>query len=398
MTKNRPPSHSSRQPPSQTGPRRASSAQPAAGTTASRGHADSMSRSRLAGEDASEQAGIDHARANQSADAAWALRRSYPSVVASTFGRRLLPLLYQVRLLTTRQISSLLTPTANDGRYARRQLDAFRSAGMADTVPASMITGRRSRPANPSAQAWYLTTAGAELAETVPGVWQRPYRMSAAKAAGPAQGHLLAVNTVGIAFVQAARAHTGHECGPGDWDLEIVHRHTDRLPGTPPGGLDGCVVSDAVLTYSAPANNGGRWQRQFIIELDNGTMSVPRLVAKLVAYIRYATYRPGLDRNPRAEFGWRRRYTALPTVLVAFTGTDPDTCIRRLQRVREETNQHLHNEKRHHAALRKHLATSESTSPIQIAFTTMDALMTDGPFAEIWLPLDEDQPHHAGAL
>ena len=141
--------------------------------------------------------------------------------------------LYQHHLLSTRQAHRLHTPRRRR-QAMQRTLARLRSGGLVDCV---YLPGRHAL--------WYLTDHGIQAAEALPDrVETRRKRIPREHAAGPLQQHTIAVNDVGIAFVEAARAR-GDECGPYAWRHEIAH---------PLGPLPGSrrpeqLIADAVLTY-----------------------------------------------------------------------------------------------------------------------------------------------------
>jgi hypothetical protein len=136
--------------------------------------------------------------------------------------------LYQHRLMTTGQLQRLLTPGACGPRYVQRELAVLRDGGLVEAV----ARGRA------GAAAWFVTEAGAAVAERSGQVVRRPYRMTAEHAGGPLRDHTLAVVETGIAFVTAARER-GDTCGPLDWIPEVAH-----FVG---GGSH--LICDALLSY-----------------------------------------------------------------------------------------------------------------------------------------------------
>lgn len=75
--------------------------------------------------------------------------------------------------------------------------------------------------------------------------------------------HTLAVNDVGIAFVNAARER-GDECGPLAWRHEIAYPITARR-NRRPGDI---VIADALLTYTQQCPDRTLSVHQRFIELD----------------------------------------------------------------------------------------------------------------------------------
>jgi hypothetical protein len=209
--------------------------------------------------------------------------------------------LYQHRLMSTTQLRQLLLPDAAGSSYLRRELSTLRAGGLVDAVGSGSA----------GEALWFVTSAGAELAEDSGQVAARPYRMTPDRAAGALQQHTLAVNDVGIVFTDVARQR-GDTCGPLDWTPEVAHqiRRGQHL------------ICDALLDYVAEDQDAGtRTQLRWFIELDRATMPVARLAAKLAIYAEYAQLtRPGRDRVP----AWRQRYPAFPRLLVVLAGaSDP---------------------------------------------------------------------------
>ncbi|GAB3435136.1 replication-relaxation family protein [Flindersiella endophytica] len=222
----------------------------------------------------------------------------------------LLTFLYQCRLATTSQLARLYVPDAKTSRYIRSRLGGLADAGFIETVG---VRHRRTRPE----LAWYATGAGAELVEAAGEVPCRPYRMTAHKAAGPAQTHLLAVNEVGVLFVETARAR-GDECEPLDWTLEVAHRIRD---GANRRFTDDHLIADALLHYVVNDPDGHRTHLRYFIELDRATMTVARLAAKIDQYARYYTYTPA-TRNAGAAScpAWQEIYPRFPKLLIVLSG------------------------------------------------------------------------------
>lgn len=136
----------------------------------------------------------------------------------------------------------------------------------------------------------FATDAGRRAAD----VDLRTHRMTAEVAVGPYALGPLGTNEVGVAFVEAARRH-GHDCGPLDWDHEILHRIG---PGT-----KNKVVPDAVLRY---ADDLGVLER--FVEFDRATYAVQRLHRKVQAYARL-----------QQSGAWREHgYLAFPKLIVVF--------------------------------------------------------------------------------
>ncbi|GAA2330002.1 hypothetical protein Scani_34600 [Streptomyces caniferus] len=291
----------------------------------------------------------------------------------SQLGQEILPVLYRHRLLTASQLTQLLRPAATSTRYVRRQLEVLHGRGMVDAS-----VRRTSRAGE---LLWYTTALGCEVVETGGELVPRPYRMTEDAAASQLQEHTLAVNELGLAFVQHAR-RLGDECGPLDWDPEVAHRVRD---GDNRLGDEAVLVPDAVLRYihTTPAGDGGqqRMLLTFFCEIDRATMSIARLAAKLHAYARYARYvpqpAPGRGR-PKAAGGyrreaWRARYPSFPRVLLVLDGASRRQLAKRADDLR--------------ALAAADTRLQPAAADLQAAVTTLEQLRVHGPFAPIVTPV-----------
>lgn len=282
----------------------------------------------------------------------------------STFGAQALECLYRYRLLSTSQLSRLLTPVAGSTRYARAQLADLADVGLVSSV---RVAGNRAQQ-----KAWFVTESGAELTESLPTVERRQYRMTHLRAAGPTQAHTLAVNEVGVLFVEAARARAD-DCGILGWTLEVAHRYMDASRGLPTAPL----IADAVVHYTRTAPSSNDEPQQAFVELDRATMSVHRLATKVEHYVSYYHYRPTTARNRGADGlgrrAWRQRYLRFPAVLLVLTGQPEDTLDRRIRRLRAQCQRDIRL-----TAMSEHVAASA---------TTLTRLRRLGPFAPIATPL-----------
>ncbi|MCF3143656.1 replication-relaxation family protein [Streptomyces platensis] len=291
----------------------------------------------------------------------------------SQLGQEILPVLYRHRLLTASQLTQLLRPAATSTRYVRRQLEVLHDRGLVDAS-----VRRTSRAGE---LLWYTTALGCEVVETGGELAPRPYRMTEDAAASQLQEHTLAVNELGLAFVQHAR-RLGDECGPLDWDPEVAHRVRD---GDSRLGDEAFLVPDAVLRYihTTPAGNGGqqRMLLTFFCEIDRATMSIARLAAKLHAYARYARYvpqpAPGRGR-PKAAGGyrreaWRARYPSFPRVLLVLDGASQSQLAKRTDDLR--------------ALAAADTRLQPAAADLHAAVTTLEQLRTHGPFAPIVTPV-----------
>ncbi|MEU6363186.1 MULTISPECIES: replication-relaxation family protein [Streptomyces] len=273
--------------------------------------------------------------------------------------------LYQHRLVSTRQLHRLITPHHTRSEYLRRQLHTLREAGLAETV------GRRR--SGQTDLLWWLTEKGATAVESAGLLPQRPYRMSPEAALGPLQDHTLATVETGLAMVEWAR-HLGHECGPLDWSPETAHHYRDEARP----GEDLALIPDAVLNYvHTDAEQRTRTLLTYFVEVDRTQMTIARLAQKLHAYAAYRTYTPTqpgprgarTPRRPHTE-AWRSRYPAFPRLLIVLTGAAESRLDRR-------------------AADLRSLAASDPAlqhTDLRAGITTLTKLQDLGPAAPIFLP------------
>ncbi|WP_331719882.1 replication-relaxation family protein (plasmid) [Streptomyces sp. NBC_01023] len=275
--------------------------------------------------------------------------------------------LYQHRLVSTRQMHQLITPHHTRAEFLRRQLHTLRAAGMADTV-GRRLTGQ-------TELLWWLTDQGARAVEAVGLLPQRPYRMSPEAALGPLQEHTLATVESGLAFVDWAR-RLGHECGPLDWSPETAHHYRDdSRPGE-----DLCLIPDAVLSYvHTDTQARQRTLLTFFIEVDRTQMTIARLAQKLHAYAAYYEFTPQPSvprgarpvRRPGSAPAWRSRYAVFPRLLLVLTGASEARLDRRIADLRS-------------------LAASDpmlATTAVRAGVTTLDQLRDRGPFAPVFTPV-----------
>lgn len=290
-----------------------------------------------------------------------------PSVALTDLDLEALDSLYLHRLLTTSQVHDLHAP-GRPRRSVQRRLRHLERTGY--------LARMRGRPPAYEAR-WFLTGLGADLVETLGTVQPRPYRMDAHRAA--AAKHLLAVNQVGVALTCTARVH-GDEFDHRHWHHEVAH-------STGPGQND-VIISDAVLTYDVwtPAGVSSQWR---FLELDRGTESVHRLVAKLRGYLSYASYKPARrsDTTHLPRELWRRHYPVLPGVMFVFADMSDEAARRRM------------------AALAGFVDSDPMLRPderLQVTATTLEQLRSVGPFGDIFVriptlevgPLHRRHPDH----
>ena len=267
--------------------------------------------------------------------------------------------LYQHRLMSTSQLRQLLLPDAAGSSYLRRELTKLRAAGLVDAVGAGSA----------GEALWFVTSAGADLAQDSGQVTVRPYRMTPARAAGALQQHTLAVNDVGITFAATARQR-GDTCGPLDWMPEVAHQIRRGQ----------YLICDALLDYVAEDHAAGtRTQLRWFIELDRATMPVARLAAKVAMYAEYARLvRPGSNQAP----AWRQRYPAFPRLLVVLAGASGPALERRACDLAAATAAD--------GALRR--------TRVAAGVTVLAHLQEHGPFAPVFVCLGEDDMAECNAL
>jgi hypothetical protein len=269
--------------------------------------------------------------------------------------------LYQHRLLSTRQVHALYTPTAGD-RWTRKVLEALRSRELVERVrgPGTL-------------SCWYLTDTGADAVEAAgPRGEQRRRVPTTAQAEGILKRHTLAVNQVGIAFVEAARQHRD-ECGPDSWRHEIAHPIS---PGSVrrPAQL---VVADALLTYLQTGDDGSLIMHRRFIELDRGTARpADQLASKLARYTRLRTYTPS-SAGEAGEPLWRTYYRAWPHLLIVLADQSPARVAQRIATV---------------LALYDSDPAKAARRAIPFSFVTLTDLLTHGPYAPIFTSPTHAEP------
>lgn len=268
--------------------------------------------------------------------------------------------LYQHRLLTTRQVHALYTPTAGD-RWTRKVLEVLKRRELVDRVrgPGTL-------------SCWYLTDAGAEAVETAgPRGEERRRVPTRAQAEGLLKRHTLAVNDVGIAFVVAARKRSD-ECGPDSWRHEIAHPISQGSVRRPAQ----LVVADALLTYLQTGDDGSLVMHQRFVEVDRGTARpADQLASKLARYTRLRTYTPSSEEQ--AEPLWRRYYRAWPHLLIVLADQSPARVEQRIARV---------------LALYESDPAKGLRRAIPFSFVSLTDLAAHGPFAPIFTSPTHAEP------
>lgn len=259
----------------------------------------------------------------------------------------------QHRLLLTRQVHALHTP-GTSRRWTERQLARLRSAGLAT---GTRLPGRR--------LLWHLTERGAVTVEAIPSRAEMRCKVIAPEqAAGALQEHTIAVNDVGIAFVEAARERED-ECGPFNWFHEIAHPL-----GPPPGRrTPEQLIADAVLTYQL-AEPGGQTSIAYrFIELDRANRSAADLARRLGRYARlYRRAVPIEGAGGGSVALWSRLYPVFPTVLVVLAGRTIDR---------------LEDRRRTVLALCEQDPDLAETPEVEVSICLLDELAERGPFAPI---------------
>jgi hypothetical protein len=268
-------------------------------------------------------------------------------------GVEILESLGQHRLLSTRQVHQLHTPSASM-RWTRHLLGRLRRNGLAGSVaePGGLFC-------------WYVTEDGADALEVIPSraETRRP-RVTPEAAAGPLQEHSLAVNEVGVAFVRAARERLDDECGPFDWFHEIAHSL-----GPPPGRrAPEQLISDAVLTYQLGEGGAGASVVYRFVELDRANRSAAELARRIGRYARL--FRRKIERESSGSrlALWESLYPVFPGLLVVLAG-----------RPRERLNE------RRATVLALCQADPElvDTPEVEVFVCLLADLVADGPFSLI---------------
>ena len=259
--------------------------------------------------------------------------------------------IHQHRLLSTSQVHALHAPHA----------PISWSQGLLGQLPDLGLVHMTRLPRRPAL--WHLTDPGADAVETIGDRIETRRKVLAPDAAvGALQRHTLAVNDVGIAFVQAARER-GDECGPFAWRHEIAHPL-----GPPPGRRrPEQLISDAVLRYQQHRDGQPRFHYRFV-ELDRATRATDDLAERLARYGRlHRRTIPGP--GGRQVRLWPKLYPTFPAVLLVLAGRR-----RGLLEQRRDTVLRLC---AHHPDL--------AQSPeVEIHSCLLDDLTDRGPFAPIF--------------
>lgn len=268
-----------------------------------------------------------------------------PSLVLPERDLALLDLLLQHRFLTRRQIQTLYfnehvdqrtgaRVTTRTPRAAQRRLHGLREHGLIVRRYLAAPDGRR------EPDPYYcLTDRGAYLAcarANLP-LAERRKRATDAFANPLFVRHALAAAELHCHLVLAARTNPGHECEPNWWRGE--HATSDPFVER---GHKLLIRPDGYTRYRADTDI-----HHLLAEIDLGTMSLPRLHAKLELYRAYA--RSGV---------WRDRYPVFPKLLLLTTSE------RRITSLYQQL---------------------EPPSEYVLLASTHDQLHSHGPLAPIWV-------------
>lgn len=271
---------------------------------------------------------------------------------ASTLADQTLQALVVHRMLATEQVHRMLSPGSTIAA-TRKRLAQLVDDGFVDRFP--VRAGARSM-----IKVWHATTAGVDRALSDPDLHRR-YVVTRPKTHRNLVAHTLAVNEVGLAFVDHARRHHGHECDFLAWEHEVAH----SLGGERRGAA--ALIADAVLSYTIPDGRGATLARRFI-ELDRGTEPIHALFDKMRRYALFHDYRPpGAGTEP----WWAQRYPTFPPICLVI-GANP-------RRSDDQLTRRIHA-----------LCALANTDPliraqrVQITACRLEDLQTLGPDANIW--------------
>lgn len=253
--------------------------------------------------------------------------------------------LAQHRVLTVAQVNAMHLP-GRTRRRAQQVLADLTREGLADKAG-----GARAQ------RVWFLAERG-RLALSAAGLLEGdPPQLDRRSADGRLRAHTLAVNDVGVAFVEAAR-RSGDEFGPLSWRHEVAHPMSAGR-----GRRRRTKRTDAVLTYLRAEGVETVVEQRFL-ELDRATRPVEGLARELAAYGRLRS-----ARAPGGDPIWRASYPAFPSVLCVLAGARPDLLRRRRSAVS--------------AFLRADPATASSPQPA-IRLCLLEDLCAEGPTAPIF--------------
>jgi hypothetical protein len=261
--------------------------------------------------------------------------------------------LAQHRVLTARQARAMLLP-GQGLRQAQRLLADLCREGLADHA-----TGLRAQ------FVWFATEMGIDAVRAAGALEGEPPLLDRRSAVGRLMAHTVAVNDVGIAFMEAAR-ECGEEFGPLSWRHEVAH----PLGGAGRGRRRRWKAADAVLTYLRSEGRETVVEQRFL-ELDRATRPAEGLARELASYarLRRAT-------GPDGEPAWRGLYPAFPSVLCVLAGARAELLRRRREAVA--------------AFLRADPATGSPPRP-PIRLCLLEELCEEGPYAPICVEVGSDE-------
>jgi hypothetical protein len=254
--------------------------------------------------------------------------------------------LAQHRVLTAAQVHAMQLPGVRV-RQAQRLL-----ADLAREELADYAVGLRAQ------RVWFATAAGIEAVRSAGALEGEPPLLDRRSAAGRLMAHTLAVNDVGIAFLDAARRRD-EGFGALSWRHEVAHPMDMGR-----GRRRRWKVADAVLTYLRAEGEEIVVEQRFL-ELDRATRSAEGLARELAVYARLRR-----AEGPGGEPLWRERYPAFPSVLCVLAGARADLLRRRRDAVL--------------AFLAADPAVGSSPQPA-IRICLLEELCAKGPYASIFL-------------
>jgi len=210
----------------------------------------------------------------------------------------ILDALYQHRFLTRHQLQTLYFSDPGSPRPAQRRLHRLRTDGLILRRNLVQPDGRR------DPEPYYcLTPDGAQVVAHRNQLAVNETRKHAADAlANPFYvRHALASAGLHCALVRAAHAHPDHRCPPEWWRGETDTQAQFDERGTPL-----LLRPDGYCRYQA-----GDDIHHHLVEIDLGTMRLPRLIEKLDRYRAY-----------RQSGAWQTRYPVFPKLLLLTTNRD----------------------------------------------------------------------------
>jgi Replication-relaxation len=226
---------------------------------------------------------------------------------------------YQHRLLSTGQLQEMVAPR-QALRRTQRRLAALAERGLLAHVIQRGVAHRPTR-------LWHITEQGAGVVEATSDRTEvRRKLVTPEQAGGLLAQHTLAVNQVGLTFLQAARKRGDEDVTWRSWRHELAH-------ATSPGGPRNrqFVIADAVLGYPLLEPDGRVAFHHRFVELDRATVPVDQLALKLARYTRVYRHTASAQPGEPARPVWQERYPAFPGVLLILTGQPRPVLERRLR-------------------------------------------------------------------